>query len=113
MGMLKIFAVLAHVRVRQKIVNPYGIDTPFIGKTYLCEYRIKREESMKKLILAMALVVLLGVPMISYGETNKTPDEARVSGTLHLGNIDPYWLEADQPLYVLKGSKSEAKNRRC
>ena len=28
-----------HVRVRQKIVKLYGIDTPFIGKTYLCEYR--------------------------------------------------------------------------
>ena len=35
--------------------------------------------------------------------------EIRVSGTLHLGKIDPYWLEADQPLYVLKGSKSEAQ----
>ena len=28
-----------HVRVRQKIVKLYVIDTPFIEKTYFCEYR--------------------------------------------------------------------------
>jgi hypothetical protein len=76
---------------------------------------------MKNLILAMTLVVLLGVPVISYGGSlhplgsTKTPTGTRVTGTLHFGSVPMglpgtrYWLRADQPLYVLEGSKSEAE----
>lgn len=28
-----------HVRANQKIINLYGINSPYVGKTYLCEYR--------------------------------------------------------------------------
>lgn len=36
-------------------------------------------------------------------------NETRISGTLHPGEFYPYLLEADERLYVLKGSRSEAQ----
>jgi hypothetical protein len=77
---------------------------------------LNKEAAMKKMILlALALAVLLLSLPYNLPAKSQTPAETRVTGTLHLGSmpvIQPnetgYWLRSDQPIYVLKGSKSEA-----
>lgn len=82
---------------------------------------------MKKIVLFAALFSFLALSLPNLLAVSKTPDEARVTGTLHLGSIPftlqapgsihqsgpqpnetGYWLRLDEPIYVLKGTKSEA-----
>jgi len=70
---------------------------------------------MKKIVLCAALFMFLALSVSNLSAISQTPAETRVTGTLHLGSmpvIQPnetgYWLRLDEPLYVLKGSKSEA-----
>lgn len=82
---------------------------------------------MKKIMLFPALFTFLALSSLNLPAVSKMPDEARVTGTLHLGSIptrpqppgsvdesgpEPnetgYWLRLDKPIYVLEGTKSEA-----
>jgi hypothetical protein len=79
------------------------------------DWPISQEESMKKIVLCTALFVFMALSLLNLPAASKTPAETRVTGTLHLGpipviqpNETGYWLRSDEPIYVLKGSKSEA-----
>ena len=70
---------------------------------------------MKKIVLYAALFIFLALSVSNLPAVSRTPTETRVTGILHLGSIPViqanetgYWLRSDQPIYVLKGSKSEA-----
>lgn len=82
---------------------------------------------MKKIVLFTVLCTFLVLNLSILPAISNTPDETRVTGTLHLGSIPftpqppgsihqagplpnetGYWLRLDEPIYVLKGSKSEA-----
>lgn len=83
---------------------------------------------MKKIRLFAVLFTFLALSLLNLPAVSKTPDETRVTGTLHLGaipflppqppgsidqsgpqpNETGYWLRLDKPIYVLEGTKSEA-----
>lgn len=82
---------------------------------------------MKKIILLTIVFAFLLLSLPNLPAVSQTPEETRVTGTLHLGSIPStpqppgsihqsgplpnetgYWLRLDELIYVLKGSKSEA-----
>ncbi|MCG6533578.1 MAG: hypothetical protein L7F78_02580 [Syntrophales bacterium LBB04] len=82
---------------------------------------------MKKSILVTSLWIYLVFSFFSLAAHSAPPAEKQVTGILHLGPIPStpqpfgsihqagplpnetgYWLKLDNPIYVLKGTKSEA-----
>ncbi len=82
---------------------------------------------MKKIVVFTVLFIFFALNLLILPAISGTPDETHVTGTIHVGSIPStpqppgsihqigplpnetgYWLRLDNPVYVLKGSKSEA-----
>jgi hypothetical protein len=82
---------------------------------------------MKKIALFTVLFMLFALNLFILPAISGTPEERHITGTIHVGSIPSapqppgsihqigplpnetgYWLRLDNPVYVLKGSKSEA-----
>jgi hypothetical protein len=82
---------------------------------------------MKKIVVFTILLMFSVLNLLILPAISGTPDETHVAGTIHVGSIPSapqppgstqqmgplpnetgYWLRLDNPVYVLKGSKSEA-----
>jgi hypothetical protein len=71
---------------------------------------------MKNIVPCAALFILLMLSVSNSPAVSQTPEETRVSGTLHLGSMyqsghpsngTGYWLRLDKPMVFDQGTKSE------